>query len=297
MAPSSGKASRIQLASAAAVVPHPDKAGRQYERPPHCGGEDAYFIEDAIGVVGVADGVGGWSSKGVDPGLFSRELMAFAAEAVVKFEKRDPLDVLRAAHAKTRALGSSTALIVALETVPQTDSGLIHAANLGDSGFLIVRRRKVIAQSEAQQHSFNFPFQLGAPGTFASRNKPGDAEIFKIPVEAGDMLVLGTDGLFDNLYSDEILTALDAVAAEKTPQGLNRWASPSEFAKAAAEALAWEAAMKALDTERQSPFAQEAAKAGHRFRGGKVDDITVVVAMVVVTNSTSQVMPPLRSKL
>lgn len=36
------------------------------------GGEDSFLVCDDL--VMVADGVGGWAGKGVDPGLFSREL-------------------------------------------------------------------------------------------------------------------------------------------------------------------------------------------------------------------------------
>ena len=40
------------------------------------GGEDAYFITEDDSVVGMADGVGGWNKKGIDPALFSNELCA-----------------------------------------------------------------------------------------------------------------------------------------------------------------------------------------------------------------------------
>jgi hypothetical protein len=36
------------------------------------GGEDAFVISEEI--LTVADGVGGWNRKGVDPGIFAREL-------------------------------------------------------------------------------------------------------------------------------------------------------------------------------------------------------------------------------
>jgi protein phosphatase PTC7 len=38
------------------------------------GGEDAYFTTIDKSVIGLADGVGGWNKKGVNPALFSREL-------------------------------------------------------------------------------------------------------------------------------------------------------------------------------------------------------------------------------
>lgn len=64
---------QLILVSGAAVIPHPAKQDK--------GGEDAYFACDRGMCIGVADGVGGWAEIGVDPGLYSRELMLFAKKA------------------------------------------------------------------------------------------------------------------------------------------------------------------------------------------------------------------------
>jgi protein phosphatase PTC7 len=48
----------------AKVIPHPAKTEK--------GGEDAYWANDKL--LAVADGVGGWNRKGIDPSLYSREL-------------------------------------------------------------------------------------------------------------------------------------------------------------------------------------------------------------------------------
>lgn len=52
--------------------------------------------------------------------------------------------------------GSSTACIVVLDR----QSHQLHTANLGDSGFLVVRGGEVVHRSDEQQHYFNTPFQL-----------------------------------------------------------------------------------------------------------------------------------------
>ena len=36
----------------------------------------------------------------------------------------------------------------------------LHAINLGDSGFMVVRDGCTVFRSPAQQHSFNFTYQL-----------------------------------------------------------------------------------------------------------------------------------------
>ena len=66
--------------------------------------------------------------------------------------------------------GSSTACILALE------GDTLHAANLGDSGFMVVRRNKMLFKSRSQQHQFNFPFQLGRGGRVPF-DSPSDAEV------------------------------------------------------------------------------------------------------------------------
>lgn len=52
--------------------------------------------------------------------------------------------------------GSSTACIVSLHREERT----VYTANLGDSGFLIVRDGEVVHRSQEQQHYFNTPYQL-----------------------------------------------------------------------------------------------------------------------------------------
>ena len=47
-----------------ANLPHDDKVYK--------GGEDAFTASERL--IAVADGVGGWANKGVDPGLFSKQL-------------------------------------------------------------------------------------------------------------------------------------------------------------------------------------------------------------------------------
>lgn len=65
--------------------------------------------------------------------------------------------------------GTSTACILALE------DDKLHAANLGDSGFIVVRKQQVLFKSPSQQHRFNFPYQLGCPGTLS--DLPEHAEV------------------------------------------------------------------------------------------------------------------------
>uniref|UniRef100_A0A2P2KU62 Protein phosphatase n=1 Tax=Rhizophora mucronata TaxID=61149 RepID=A0A2P2KU62_RHIMU len=248
---SSGKT--LKLLSGSCYLPHPDKE--------ETGGEDAHFICTNEQAIGVADGVGGWAELGVDAGQYSRELMSNSVSAIEEEPKGsiDPARVLEKAHSSTKAKGSSTACIVAL-----TDEGL-HAINLGDSGFVVVRDGCTIFRSPVQQHDFNFTYQLecGNRGDL-----PSSGQVFKIPVAPGDVIIAGTDGLFDNLYNNEIT----AVVVHAMRAGLGPQVTAQKIAALARQ--------RAQDKDRQTPFSTAAQDAGFRYYGGKLDDITVVVSRV-----------------
>ena len=63
-----GAARSLKLIVGSTSVPHREKKD----------GEDAYFASAASASLGVADGVGGSKREGVDPGAFSRRLLAYA---------------------------------------------------------------------------------------------------------------------------------------------------------------------------------------------------------------------------
>uniref|UniRef100_A0A1J3K310 Protein phosphatase n=1 Tax=Noccaea caerulescens TaxID=107243 RepID=A0A1J3K310_NOCCA len=245
----------LKLVSGSCYLPHPEKEAT--------GGEDAHFICEEEQAIGVADGVGGWAEVGVNAGLFSRELMSYSVSAIREQGKEgssiDPLVVLEKAHSQTRAQGSSTACIISL-----TDKGL-HAINLGDSGFTVVRDGTTVFQSPVQQHGFNFTFQLEAGN---GGDMPNSGQVFTIEVESGDVIVAGTDGVYDNLYNEEITR----VVVSSVRAGLDP--------KATAKKIADLARARALDRKRQSPFSTAAQEAGFRYYGGKLDDITAVVSYV-----------------
>lgn len=248
---------KLKLISGSCYLPHPDKEAT--------GGEDAHFICADEQAIGVADGVGGWADHGVDAGLFARELMSHSVDAI-REEPKDFIDtsrVLEKAHASTRADGSSTACIVAL-----TKQGL-HAINLGDSGFVVVRDGCTVFRSPVQQHDFNFTYQLESGN---SGDLPSSGQVFKIPVASGDVIIAGTDGLFDNLYNHEVTAVVvHAVRAGLGPQ-------------VTAQKVAALARQRARDSNRQTPFSSAAQDAGFRYYGGKLDDITVVISYITNDN-------------
>ncbi|XVF26804.1 hypothetical protein REPUB_Repub14bG0050400 [Reevesia pubescens] len=228
-------------------------------------GEDAHFICCNEQTFGVADGVGGWAAKGVDSGEYARQLMVNAVMAIHEEAEGEvnPRRVLNQAYLHTKAEGSSTACILTLR------DSLLHVVNVGDSGFMVFRNTKLVYQSPIQQHDFNRPYQLGNSQT---SDKPDMAMDLFVRVEAGDVVVVGTDGLLDNMYPTEIEEILKRETEEK--QGV--CLCPNKIALLVAEYALY----NSFDKFAFSPFAKAAMKAGFSRMGGKVDDITVVVGIV-----------------
>ena len=118
---------------------------------------------------------------------------------------KNPQGLLTKAWENNKEDGSSTFVVVTLPS----DENKIYTSYVGDSGYCILRldsnaEQKValIHESTPQQREFNFPYQLGW-----GRN--GDhAEValnFTHEVKNGDLIILGTDGLFDNITPLSVL--------------------------------------------------------------------------------------------
>lgn len=98
------------LAAGACYIPKDDES--------HPKGDDAYFICAEKQTLGIADGVGGWRLRGIDAGVYARELMANCSESALLVPAGcsiDPMKVLAEGHSKTKAKGSSTACIITLQ--------------------------------------------------------------------------------------------------------------------------------------------------------------------------------------
>ncbi|KAG0227499.1 hypothetical protein BGX31_006991 [Mortierella sp. GBA43] len=123
-------------------------------------------------------------------------------DAFYDYYNVQPVDILEKSYeqstddAKNEGLiGSSTACLAVLR------DDELRIANLGDCGVSVIRRNEFIFRTEEQQHSFNYPYQLGT----GSSDTPSDALTFTVKIQSGDIVVMGTDGIFDNLFDEDIL--------------------------------------------------------------------------------------------
>ena len=110
---------------------------------------------------------------------------------------RSPFLLLKESWQKNQELGSSTLVVVTLPT----DGAKIYSSYIGDSGYCILRETRssvyeVVFQSKSQQRRFNFPYQLGWE---QNGDHPESALNLSHDVKHQDIVVLGTDGVLDNL--------------------------------------------------------------------------------------------------
>ncbi|THH26401.1 hypothetical protein EUX98_g7789 [Antrodiella citrinella] len=233
-------------------------------------GEDFFYIQEMRGQsgisLGVADGVGGWTTTGDDPALFSQALMYHAhrysktswagepeIDPTLEYEEREkvegwelsPAECLEFAYGgvlREQAVhnGSSTACIVNLNT----SSGVLRAANLGDSGFCIIRSSTIIYEQKPQTHFFN------CPNPFTQ-----------------------TDGLSDNVFMPE-LTSICALVSKQfiDHQVTTTFNVEDTRMQVMADRIVDYARLVMHKTKRVSPFQLSAQREGMYFPGGKVDE-------------------------
>lgn len=334
------------------VQPPPRKRSKR-ARPES--GQDAFFVtrlsndaSSSVVALGVADGVGGWMDSGVDPADFSHGFCDYMAAAAYAYPHPPPPPTDESTSASTpppppltaRSLmqagyeaicadpavpaGGSTAIVSLLDP-----SGTLEVANLGDSGYIHLRLNAVHGQSEPQTHAFNTPFQLSvippailrrmqAFGGSQLADMPSDAEVSRHRLRHGDVVVFATDGVWDNLFNQDILRIVSEAMIKKgawvgsdqggttvTPDLSSVTEPPAAEASgktagtlqgAIAIEITRAAKAASVNTKLDGPFAKEVKKyyPHERWRGGKVDDICVV-AVVVSENKSDE--GPVKSKL
>lgn len=329
-----------------------DSLGTVTEKNPHLrrrkrpdSGADAFFVskighdcsteETTNGALAfaVADGVGGWEEHRVDPGDFSHGLCGYMVESALSWSS--PTETLRprtlmqmgydrVIEDKTIPAGASTAHVgVALP------DGRVELANLGDSGSVLLRRAAVHHYTPAQTHGFNTPYQLSVVpsrmraqaaifGGAYLQDTPRDAAITNLHLQHGDVLMLATDGVFDNLNNQEILKiitrqmilvgAWTGTAPDfsiKVSDDLKQYTKrgglthllppgadgedqrnaiePYTLSSLLADSIAGHAKVASVDRRRDGPFAKEYQRyyPYDHYRGGKIDDICVLVLVAV----------------
>jgi len=235
----------------------------------------------------VADGVGGWNEIGIDPSKYSNELCENVKNEYLingLEYNYDPRRIFIEAAKKSKEQGSATFCMCSLDY----EKNYLHTVNLGDSGYMVIRDigegskinyvqnlnnqeeelstvdLKVMYKSEEQQHKFNFPYQVGSHG-----DPPEECDTRVHEIQENDIIVLGTDGLWDNLFDEQIVAIIRPFYLDSNKiKDLNQVARlMSEFAE-----------KLSISPKYKSPFS---VKSKGLYIGGKSDDITIIIAQIV----------------
>ncbi|KAK1832909.1 phosphoprotein phosphatase [Podospora conica] len=290
-------------------------------------GQDAFFVsrlgpDPSEVALGVADGVGGWSESGVDSADVSHALCSYMAadahdgkDSGITARQLMKQGYETVCHDPKIVAGGTTATVALLRK-----GGILEVANLGDSGYILLRLNGVYAASEPQTHAFNTPYQLSVVPPSVLRkasmfggapilDQPRDAEVTHHKLRHGDVLVVASDGVWDNLHTTNILQIVSRVMQDKgawtmasadagvevakdleaitkvpdlKPSALKKTPELDALQSVLATQIVAAAKSASMNKTLESPFAKEVRKyyPHDPYSGGKVDDICVVVAVV-----------------
>jgi len=242
---------RIEIGSH--ILPHPAKI--------RWGGEDATFIKGRT--FGVFDGVSGAEKLDGVP-LYSRTLAnemkkqcGAGGETVQDMTK---YLTSAASYADGAATGASTAVVASIG-----ENGFLQALNVGDSCCMVVRDGKITAKTREISHYWECPYQLSED----SPDQPKDGTKLNVELISGDIVIMGSDGVFDNVNDD---TLLDLVTESSI-------VNPTPLAKKICEI----SRKVSLDKNAVTPYSKQAQRRGDADYqdglGGKVDDVSCIVVL------------------
>merc|ERR1719217_1796570 len=272
---------------------HPKKAAQ--------GKRDADATLCSPMLVAVADGVSQIEEFGIDASELPNELLNAVEELAVSQllpgqETDDylgPISMMREAYESTESLGSTTVLTAVMDNSTKIHGKLhpmIAVCSIGDCEILILRRTLrdkalvPVFHTEMQRIDGNAqsPLQLARvddsvdpdfdPSVAIEVIERGSA-VHCVSAFEGDIVVLGSDGVFDNLFIDEILHICDAFIPPSDPA--------SKMKPVSRETLGQVARQIVLSAHGKT------APRGNQYqdspigRGGKIDDTSVVVGEVV----------------
>lgn len=243
----------IEIDIGAHILPHPEKV--------RWGGEDATFVKGRT--FGVFDGVSGAEKLDGVP-LYSRtlanEMKKQCGTSGETVQDMTAYLTSAASYADGAATGASTAVVASIG-----ENGFLQALNVGDSCCMVIRDGKVTAKTREISHYWECPYQLSED----SPDQPKDGTKLNVELIAGDLVIMGSDGVFDNVNDD---TLLDLVAESPA-------AKPTPLAKKICDV----SRKVSLDNVAVTPYSKQAQRRGDAdYRdglGGKVDDVSCIVVV------------------
>jgi protein phosphatase PTC7 len=253
------------------------------------GGEDAVLAQGRT--FGVFDGVTS-AQKSLGVRLYSKYLAAHFLDGATtttnsdtSFTMPELVDRLTRVRerANTKATGATTAMVASI-----SEQGFLRCLNVGDSTLLVIRPQlslqnqlsiRVVAKSREIIHYWECPYQLSAD----SSDEPRQGTKLNVELLGGDICIMGSDGIFDNLNDRQVISLLTS-----TP-GFADLVSSSSVDATTVQRVLQRAAQSICDTARRvsqnatavTPYAVDAQKQKDpqyaSGLGGKVDDISCIL--------------------
>jgi len=289
--------------------------------------------EETPEMLGVCDGVSGVQRMGIPPDLLPRELLTkcrevldrrrarLIASGMATAESSDGhwlMGCLQEAYDATSAPGATTVLVAALEGGGRR----LAVASIGDCGLLLLRHHPSyssttpgssqltkVLRTDPLRYQANRPVQISRLPNVSTPEVHlviAGARMNLVQCMHNDLVVVGSDGVFDNLSDEEIARIVDSHCRRRhaaTPRdAAGTWPPPTSAAAAptvgqlekAAEALV-SAAMgnvrpELLQQDHEVAWWEAAA---HESAGGNADDTTVIVAALVEEEEAAYGTSPL----
>lgn len=242
----------IKIEMGSHILPHPAKV--------RWGGEDAVFIKGRT--FGVFDGVSGADKLDGVP-LYSRtlanEMKKMVGTEGVTIQDMTTYLTNAAAYADGAATGASTAVVASIG-----ENGFLQALNVGDSYCVVIRDGKITAKTREISHYWECPYQLSED----SPDRPRDGTKLNVELIPGDVIIMGSDGVFDNLNDDLLVDLVTRSPAKAMPL---------------AKKICDVSRKQSLDKNSETPYGKQAQRRGdpdyRNGLGGKVDDVSCVVVV------------------
>lgn len=267
-------------ASNLSLLPKRRLYGNPFETMSVKNGDDAMIVSPNL--LGVADGVSGWSGAHADSGLFARSFLENISRSFAELSHRNADDLSRISerdlsirldecYQESLALmerehfkGSSTLLVAMI-----IDSEL-KLLNIGDSRIFVIRNGELVKTNTEQYISKMCPQQVGTTDTVKLPSQV--VQYSDLHLEENDILLLCSDGITDNLFQDEILSFVNShLNSDRSNLG------------EVCHRLMIHAKSIAFDNYCVSPYVEKVNDIGNNFiTGGKLDDISVCLAKVVM---------------
>jgi len=250
-------------------------------------------------ILGVADGVSQIEDFGIDASELPNELLnaveGLAVSQLLPGQETEeycgPISMVRDAYESTECLGSTTLLTAVMDNSTKIHGKLhpmIAVCSIGDCQILILRRGstgrlQMVFHTDMQRIDGNCqsPLQLARVDetidpdfdeSIAIEVIERGSAVHCVSAFEGDIVVMGSDGVFDNLFEDEVLGICEEMIYT-TVGGKFQPLSRSLLGKIACRIVA-----ESHAKSQPGPGGYVETPIG---LGGKIDDTSCVVAQVV----------------